>query len=849
MKQRILFAGLCLFIISFADAQLTLSPELQSALENKTSFNDVMETVTNYYIQKGYTKDPQLFREFKKWNRWAWYEMRHLDQDGNFVDAYQKTNPALEIAQEEAERDPNDNRMTNSGYWTVVGPTNVDGGIGRVDRLAFHPTDPNQIYAGTPAGGLWKSVNGGTSWFPLNGFTPNLGVSGIIVDVDNPSNVYVLTGDGDSFINNSATLYTQSSIGLLRSTDGGGHWSIYSNIWSPTNPQFGFKLMQSKAVHSRFFAGTTDGLYRSNDYGTTWTHIASLGFNTVFDIEQANNGYVYAATTNRVYISSDTGMTFSIVPFSAFSTPPTATTRTSISVPPNGQTTLYAHFGGDSLLYRSTNNGTNFTLMNSDAPNSSPYMAAMTVNPVNSDGVILGALSLNTSTNGGQTFPNTGAVIHADVHDLQYNPLNNILYAGCDGGVYKSTDHGLNWVAAYAGMNTTQYYHMGCSNLDNGIIMAGAQDNGMHECNTFDQFNKAYGGDGFDAKFYNGNSDTAYFSLNARVYKYSLGTNNVQLKLDPGNTDSDQNFFFPHLAIHPTDNKIAYAGYISNVYKTIDGGTTWATIGNSGSQGFGAAGGLDVSPNVPDRLYAANGTQAWRFDNQGSSWIMISGKPGWPAGSPVITDIKTRPNSADEVIVTFGGYGGIRAVYSSNGGLLWGNLTGSLPDVPIYCADFITDGDVYVGTEVGIYFKDYAWTDWVRFSNGLPVLPVTEIIVDEVNEEVRAATYGRGIWISDMYTGCNPLLFLSGNNFGTNFYQSSGIIETSQVSPGSYGNVLLLRAPQKITFENGFRAEQFSKLHAVIGNCGQGVLSSIGTDTSSELIEDNTPIIKKEKDE
>jgi hypothetical protein len=309
------------------------------------------------------------------------------------------------------------------------------------------------------------------------------------------------------------------------------------------------------------------------------------------------------------------------------------------------------------------------------------------------------------------------------------------------------------------------------------------------------------------------------------VYKYSLGSNNSQLVLDPAPDPDDQNFFFPHLVMHPTDNKIAYAGYISNIYITTDGGSTWSTIGNAGSQGFAAAGGLDVSPNVPDRLYAANATQAWRFENQGSSWNLISGTPGWPPGSPIITDIKTRPNSADEVIVTFGGYGGARAIYSSNGGASWGNLTGSLPNVPVYCADFLSDGDIYVGTDVGVYFKDYAWTDWVRFSNGLPVLPVTEIIVDEVNEVVRAATFGRGIWLSDLYTGCNPSLFLSGTNFGTNFYQSSGIIETSQVSPGAYGNVLLLRAPQKITFENGFRAYQFSKLHAVIGNCGQGVVN------------------------
>jgi hypothetical protein len=67
--------------------------------------------------------------------------------------------------------------------------------------------------------------------------------------------------------------------------------------------------------------------------------------------------------------------------------------------------------------------------------------------------------------------------------------------------------------------------------------------------------------------------------------------------------------------------------------------------------------------------------------------------------------------------VTFGGYGGQKIIYSSNGGAAWGNLTGSLPDLPVYCADFISNGDVYIGTDAGVYFKAYAWSDWVRFSN------------------------------------------------------------------------------------------------------------------------------------
>jgi len=827
-EKKIILLILLIFLFVTGHAQLTVSPQLKAALENKSSFQEVMQTVTDYYIQNGYMTNPVLFREFKKWNRWAWYEMRHLDQHGNFVDGYRKVEPLLEIAEEEKKGGSQNSRMTNGGGWSSYGPYSISDGIGRVDRLAFHPTDPNHIYAGTPASGLWESTNGGSYWFPLNGYTPALGVSGIIVDMDNPNNIYVLSGDGDSF-GNGGLIYTRNCIGLMRSIDGGVNWSVYSNIAPSGTSFFGFKLMQSKEIHYLYFACTTNGLYRSNDYGRTWSKNASIGSEVVMDIEQADNGYIYASTERRVFISSNWGNTFSIASDSLFSIPPDGNChRTDISVPPNAQNVLYVHFGGDSLMYKSMNNGTTFTLMNSNAPKSRAYMSAMTINPGNSNNIILGALQISTSTNGGQTFPNIGANIHADVHELAYNLLDNALYAACDGGVYKSFDNGMNWVDAYDGMNTSQFYHMACFPTNNGILLAGAQDNGVHMRNGSSSYAKAAEGDGFDAKFFNGNSDSAYYSLNAIVYKYSLTTNLSAQTLLPGGNGDDLNYFFPHLAIHPTNNNIVYAGYISDIYKTTNGGASWTTIGNSGSAGFAAAGGLAVSANIPDRLYAANGTSAWRFENQGNNMTLISSNSGWPAGSPIITDIQTRPNNGNEVIVTFGGYGGQKIIYSSNGGNSWVNLTGSLPDLPAYCAEFTSDGDIYLGTDAGVYFKDNAWSDWARFSNGLPVVPVTELIVDETNGKINAATFGRGIWQGDLYSDCGPFLLLSGTTEGTNFYQSNGFIETSQVVPGSYGNALLLRCPQKIKFENGFRAYQNSYLHVVIGNCGQGVLNING---------------------
>ena len=833
MKKKIILSILLFNCFIFCSGQLTITPELKSSLQNKKSFREVMKTVTEFYVKRGYTKDPKLFSEFKKWNRWAWYESRHLDVNGNFVNSSEKNEAVLSELQRAKQNTGSINKpASNTGVWSSFGPTNIANGIGRVDRLAFHPTNANIMYAGATAGGLWGTADGGISWYALNGYIPQLGVSGIVVDADNPNTLYVLSGDGDSFIN-GGFIYQRASIGILKSTDGGNSWIKLSNILQAGITFFGFKLIQSPDFHNRFFACTSNGLYRSSDYGLTWSQDATIGLTSVFDIEAVpNSGFVYACTQKDVYVSANWGNPFSRVSSNSFSTQPTnKTNRTALAISPNAPNTLYVLFGGDALLYRSNNNGSTYSLVNAAAPKTSAYACTMAVNPTNINNVIIGNITLLTSFDGGATFPNTGDGVHADFHDLAYNPLNNFLYAGCDGGVYRSISNGKFWNSLYAGLNITQYYHMAGFEGNDGLALAGAQDNGVQLRNGSNTFTSVIAGDGFDAKFLNGNSNTAFYSMNAGIFQYTVNTNISQQRLVPGGNLDSQNFFFPSIAIHPTNNDIIYAGYQTEVYRSDNAGLLWTSLGQSGSAGFAAAGGLAVSADISDRIYAANGTTLQISNNQGNIWTVISGNAGWPPGVLTITDVQTRNNNGNEVWVTFGGYGGAKVIYSSDGGLNWVNFTKSLPDLPVYCIEYTNDGDAYIGTDAGVYFMDFAMSDWVFFSNGLPMVPVTEVVVNETNGTIKAATFGRGIWQSDLYSDCGPFLFLGGVAQGTYFYQSGGFIETSQQIPGSLGNSIKYRSPTKIVFKPGppgvpgFSIGNNAYMHAVIGNCGQGVFS------------------------
>lgn len=833
MNKHFLLFLLFIIVISCAQAQLTISPELKTALQDKKGFTEIMQTVDDYYIRKGYTNDPKLYSQYKKWCRWGWYMGSHLDSTGRVANVSDKTWVASRESGVErfpSNDGPGNSPNSNTGFWGPIGPYTIANGVGRVDRLAFHPSNGNILYAGTPAGGLWRTLDGGANWHALNGYLPNIGVSGIVIDRDNANILYILTGDGDSNISGGFVLgfdYIRPSIGILKSTDGGGTWTRISEIVTPGTKFYGYKLVQSEDFHNRFFACTSDGLYMSNDYGVTWTRNANIGVDVVYDLElgPANTGFVYACTNRRVYVSTNWGNPFTVVPLASFSTQPSANDRSSLAVTPNAPNDLFVSFGASRLLYRSTDNGTTYTLVNNNSPVTQQYMAAFAVSPTNANTLVVGEVALQRSTNGGSGFSATGAgTVHADVHELAFNPVNNFLYAACDGGVYRSTDLGATWASLFNGMQITQFYHFAGVTGSGTYILGGAQDNGnIQSSSSGGLYNLEFGGDGFESAYLNGNNNLYYYTTNTLVGK---GTRSPAGRVEK--SPAGASGFYPSVAIHPTNDQIIYAGYSNGVYRSDNDGVNWTNKGQAGSAGGNPAGGLAVSAATPDRIYAAGNTTLARSDNKGDTWTTLSGNPGWPAVSSLvpITDITTRSNNADEIWVTLGGYAaGAKVYYSSNAGATWVNLSGTLPNMPVYCIKYTSEGDAYIGTDFGVYFMDFTMNDWVAFSNGLPWVPVSDLVINENDGIIRAATFGRGIWQGDLYSNCSPLLLLGGIIQGNIFYQSSGIIESTQQVPGSSGNSLKLRAPTKITFKPGFSIRANAKLHAVIGNCGQGVVN------------------------
>ena len=469
----------------------TAQTSLQSQLEEKSTLTEIMQVVDNYYQGKaeGWRGPDGNDRKYKHWKRWEWYMSSRLGKNGEFVDIPEYLlNADRKI---EAMEDDSDLRSPN-GFWTSEGPVSTNNiGIGRAERIAFHPNDPLTFYVGSPAGGLWKTADGGGTWIPLTDHLPSLGISGIVVSHDNPNEIFILTGDADSDnIAGGLVLnmgYVRKTKGVFRSLDGGATWHARGEVYGFNH--LAFKMVQQPTDADVLLIATSQGIFRSDNAGLTWTQTRTGEFNDVEFLPGTQ--FAVAAGTSEICYSLSGGIAWGV---SNLNVPLNDPDRVEIEVTPDHATGVYllvgevesdsSHYG----TYWSTNSGLSFdrvtnmpNILGADVTgngthNQSAYDMAMAVSPTDYTNVVTGAVWIWRSTNGGQNYHTPQAQTHSDIHDLAYNPLDDILYACTDGGVYRSLDDGLTWQPLWIGFVTGQMYHMRGTPLNNNDFLAGSQE-------------------------------------------------------------------------------------------------------------------------------------------------------------------------------------------------------------------------------------------------------------------------------------------------------------------------------------------------------------------------------------
>lgn len=736
-KPAHLFIALILVLISSQIA--TAQKWVEMMQDPNANFYEVQKEFYAYWkgreIKKG-----QGYNQFKRWE----YNMQsRVDKNGKL--------PPIGYAQEQLNtfqaRHAQEKVAGPTAAWSAVGPNTSVGleeGVGRIQCFAMHPSTPNTYWAGTPSGGLWKSTDAGVTWVPKTDNFVSLGISWILIDPTNVNVMYVSTGDPEST--------GSRSTGVLKSMDGGDTWvQTGLNFFTDQGKNI-YQLQFLPGNSSVILALTSDGIYRTANSGTSWTVVK--GGAIAYDIEfhPTTPNIVYAATSVACIKSVDSGVTWTdmtsvIVPYGQ---------RTSIEVTANAPDNVYCLTTEKKefkALFKSTNKGVSFTNTNISVAigEQAWYDLTFKISPINQNTMYIGGVEMKKSVDGGITWTTINN-IHADQHNMF--TYGSKLFICNDGGLYRSTDNGTNWTLLAGNMQIMQFYRISSYKYNSDFIIAGAQDNGTSRLKNT-AWKKLYGGDGMDNCISAQTPNVVWISWqNGNIYKSTDGGNtNIYMK---GNIDEEGGWVTP-IVMSPINHDIVYAGYTS-LWKTTDGGTTWtkATAPQEGR----SIDKIVVDWNNPAIIYASAGSifnapgSYFKTSNGGATWTNISTDTGGPHGSALAID----PENSNRIWAAQSGYNsGKKIYYSSNGGTSWINISGTFPDVPINVITYVpgSNDGIYVGTDVGIFYKDATMSDWMQFNNGLPNVRVDDLEINIISGKILAGTYGRGVWESPLRDDVN----------------------------------------------------------------------------------------------
>lgn len=791
-----LFSLLCCF--SGLQAQRLYQEIIQK--NPATPFKQIVEEVEKSYEGR----DKGRGSGYKQFKRWEYFNERRLDEEGRY---HNYSRRAFEEFFNYRAKKKNTEEQNYGCSWDEVGPTAYqrissghNGGIGRVGCIVQDPDDGDIMYVGTPAGGIWKTVNEGGTWDPtsnnknwesLSDGLPAIGVSAIAIDPTSPAatrTIYILTGDGDS--------YDNPSIGVMKSFDGGISWYQTGLTWEIDDFNYGYKLKMHPTDPNTLFAATSIGIFRTTDGGINWTLEANGYFTDIeFRPGTPNTMYATSAGTLNFWRSTNGGDTWGVVTngLTALSN------RLEIAVTPDDPDVVYLVSGGVPSagmftgFYRSDDSGLNFN-MQSNTPNilgypddgsddrhQSFYDLAIVASPDDADMVMVGGINTWRSDDGGVNWTNmsswnengaaAGHYCHADIHALEY--FGSTLYVGSDGGIYKSTNDGDDWTNISQGLQITQSYRIGAfSDGGDTYVMTGTQDNGLNQLRDdgsgWGPMEHWEGADGFEVSTDVANDVTYGATQNGDMMAYTYP--NVGFTAigqpEPGP------WLTPHL--YHDGLGLLVAGY-KDVWTIIDSGNPWVNISNGQIDTFFCTH-VAVADSDNDVIYVSKKLNMYRTIDGGSNWSDIT------AGLPTddahfITYFTIDPANANRVWVTLGGFVnrtsagytvGEKVFFTPDGGTTWQNISGTLPNLPANCIIYeagSNDG-VYVGMDVGVYYRDASMGDWVLFSNGLPNVIISELDINYTTGKIYAGTYGRGIWCSDLFEACGQVCLACPNYTG-----------------------------------------------------------------------------------
>jgi photosystem II stability/assembly factor-like uncharacterized protein len=693
--------------------------------------------------------------------------------------------PALSVAQ------PTTADLIKGIEFRSLGPS-VSGG--RIVDLEVHPSAPNTIYAAAASGGLWKSVNNGTTWNPIFDNQATISIGDVAIAPSNPNIIWVGTGEHN---NQRSALFGD---GVYKSVDGGKTWQ---NMGLKDTVRIGRIVVDSRNPDIVYVAsngplyrpGPMRGVYKTTDGGKTWDLVLRGENQTTGFIDMVadprDSRVLYAASLDQLrrawnhresgpgsglWKSTDAGRTWNKLDGGL---PKGNIGRIGLAISQRNPRTLYAtvinrNEGGGIEIYRTDDAGGNWRKVNEQAAQGSSYYGKIRICPGSDDRIYILGVRLQRSDNGGRTFRIIDNLIHVDHHSMWIDPANpDRIILGNDGGLYATYDRAETWWFVN-NLPIMQFYAIGADMSIPYNVMGGTQDNGAWRGPSRSRVPSGIhnsdwiaisGGDGFYSMADPEDPNTIYTSSQfGNITRFDMKTRTSR-SIRPRDQGQRANWMSP-FQISPHNPRTLIWG-ANRVYRTTDRGDNWVAISP------------DLTTNNPEKIrgnvphctittleesavrpgviwVGTDDGLVWVTQNGGTTWdeltLNIEGRPaGW-----WVSRVHASPHDAATAFVTFTGFreDDFRPFLfkTTDYGKTWTLITGNLPNEPIAVVkqDTINPDLLVVGTELGSHITLDGGQTWSRFTNGLPTNAFQDLLIHKRDGDLILGTHGRGAFVANI---------------------------------------------------------------------------------------------------
>ncbi len=690
-----------------------------------------------------------------------------------------------------------------------IGSARMSGRIAAVD--AIYDKGRLTVFAASASGGVWKSINGGTTFKSVFDKPDVQSIGAVTIDPSNPRIVWV--GSGEAWTRNSVSV----GDGIYKSTDGGENWT---NVGLKDSEHIARILVDPKDSNSVYACATGHlwndnserGVYKTSDGGKTWRKVlggsnASTGcgmlsmsplepntiFTSMWDFRRQGWTFRSGGPGSGLYKSSDGGEHWTeLTDANSKGLPAKPYGRIALAVAPSKPQVVYAMIeSANSALFRSDDGGKTWAKL--DASQFMVwrpfYFANLIVDPKDENKIFKPDLMLLLSVNGGRSFSGVSNAAHGDFHAVWIDAANsNIVYAGDDGGLWRSEDGGTRW-KHQMNLPVSQFYHVSVDNADPYHVYGGLQDNSAWVGDSSypggvsnSRWENMYNGDGF--WMFEDPADPAYIYAElqggaiGRVNRYSHETRVITPYPEYGEKKLRFNWNTP-IAMSPNEKGTIYMG-AQFLFRSRDHGQSWErispdlTTNDPEKQKQEESGGVTVDNSAAEMhttIYSIsespkNGNIIWVGTDDGNlqitrdggkTWTNVVGNVGVAKSSWVSTVAASRFDEGTAYVTfdrhTFGDMQPY--VYKTTDyGKSWTALPAQDNGVRGYAhvitEDTVSPNILFLGTEFGLWISADGGNKWAQYKGSdFPAVAVRDIVVQPRESDLVLATHGRGIWIID----------------------------------------------------------------------------------------------------